>query len=96
MEDFIKLIEEHEKKTFPSDCYGETNGINLMVLNSEITGRLLTLKQTGGKLSSRAKNELLQHQGQLESVIPALSDSSKGYFLGLLKLVQQVGLKEEE
>lgn len=96
MEDFKKLIEEHEKKTFPADCYGQTNGVNLMVLNSEIIGRLLTITQTGGKLSSRAKNELLTHQEKLETTIPALSDSSKQYFLNLLKLVQQVGLKEEQ
>lgn len=94
MEEFKKLVNEHDQSTFPVECYGKSiNDTSLTVLNSEITSRLLTLVETEGQLSSRSKKELLIYQIQLQEILPELNGNAKNYFENLLNVVRMVGLE---
>jgi len=94
MEQIKKLWEQHEQASFPAGHRNKTiEGVNLTLIDTELSGFVLTFISTGGSLGARQHIALEKGISTLTKIIPQLEDDAKPYFQHLLDLCKKI-LKE--
>lgn len=99
MEELKELLKQHEALSFPAEYYGKTiEGVNLILVNSEVVGTIYGLIETDGRLSTRSKKMLMSHHQSLKNIEnKALQlnqhTSLSSYVNSLIRIVEAVGLE---
>ena len=91
----MKGIEErwnkHAAVPFPEGLRGrEVAGVNLTVLESELSACVLTAIETGGVLGIRMRGMYDAGVSKLAEVIPQLSGEAQAYFRNLQSILEEL------
>jgi len=91
MDQIQKLWEQHEEAQFPAGHRNRTvEGVNLTLIDTEISGFILTFLATGGALGARQTIALNKGIASLKKIIPQLDSAAQPYFQHLLDLSEEV------
>ena len=86
-----QLWNEHQQASFPPECRGEEiNGIDLVMLDADISGCIISFLKSKGSLDSKRIEILVRCQKDLNKLGSRLECKSKEYYDNLKELVDLI------